>query len=540
MYRMYYGTGGRRASRPWLKYTILAGVALLLVATLGGGAVLAFKHFGSTPAEKAASGLQFDASVTAAEKQTIRDAIKNQSKTYGGTVTARAETALEVDSAGSVLAAYVPVTNVYATRLALSKDELSSMSVYVPANTDSAARSALASQLGLSVDKLADLPGELKDISDKAVAFVPASELSSDVKLLTFNDAYYLDSFTKGAVFRTAAFSGGNTTGLNGLTLNTYATKDTTLKVNMTGVTALTRLMMKKLNEVKDAKYFSKLISPFLADADITHVSNEVSFKSDCGYSAVAFCAPPAMIDTLKDSGVDLVELTGNHNNDTGNQYNTETINLYHSLGWHTFGGGLNATEGAKPYLADQKGSKVAFLGYNAADAPQSGAVANSSIAGANHYDPEKVRADIASAKQGGNFVIVDVQFSECYAYPEGFTEFPECDVPIYGQKEAFRQIIDMGADMVIGTQAHQPQTYEQYKGKPIYYGLGNLYFEQIQWPGTERGIILSHYFVGGKLVQTRLTPTVYDKNLQTHIMANSDAVALLQRLKTARQTAGL
>ena len=103
-----------------------------------------------------------------------------------------------------------------------------------------------------------------------------------------------------------------------------------------------------------------------------------------------------------------------------------------------------------------------------------------------------------------------------------------------------FRKIVDLGADMVIGTQAHQPQTYEVYKGKPIYYGLGNLYFEQTQWPGTERGIILSHYFVGSKLIQTKLSPTVYDENLQTRLMDNSGAVYLLERLKTARSAAGL
>jgi poly-gamma-glutamate synthesis protein (capsule biosynthesis protein) len=246
------------------------------------------------------------------------------------------------------------------------------------------------------------------------------------------------------------------------------------------------------------------------------------------------------MIDALKATGVDLVELTGNHDNDTGNQYNTDTINLYHQLGWHTFGGGLNITEAQKPYIADVKGSKVAFLGYNSADGPDSGAIAKDTTAGANPFDFDKAKADIASAKQQAQFVVVDMQFFECYSYPDGFLEFPVCDQPIANQTETFRRLIDMGADMVIGTQAHQPQTYEIYKDKPIYYGLGNLYFEQTQWPGTERGIILSHYFQGGKLIQTRMTPTIYDGDLQTHIMTSDQAAYFLDRLKTARSAAGL
>jgi poly-gamma-glutamate synthesis protein (capsule biosynthesis protein) len=364
--------------------------------------------------------------------------------------------------------------------------------------------------------------------------------LTPRFKLLTFESGYYLDAFNKGAVFRQAVFAGDGAASLAGIRLNDYAGKDGTLKVNMTGVTALTRTMMSKLNSVKDAAYFSEKIGAFLSDADITHVSNEVSFKTGCGYSTTSFCAPPQMIDALKASGVDLVELTGNHNNDTGNIYNTESINLYHSLGWKTFGGGLNKEEAAKPYIADLKGNKVAFLGYNYADGVGSGAVATSEIAGANHFDIDQITADITAAKQQAEFVVADIQFWECQAYPSGFVEFPECDVPIPTQKEVFRQLVDLGADMVVGTQAHQPQTYELYNGKPIYYGLGNLYFEQTQWPGTERGIILTHYFVGGKLVQTKLSPTVYGKELQTRLDTPDEAAYLLERLKAARETAGL
>jgi poly-gamma-glutamate capsule biosynthesis protein CapA/YwtB (metallophosphatase superfamily) len=526
----------RRGYRHLYRKLLFTAIGIVLAV----GAIGAYKHFTPTSVEKAANQLQFDTSVSDAEKQAIRQAIRDQSKTYDGSVKVRIQTGLEATSGPSILSAYVPVTNVYATRLAVTKDQLSGLEVYVPSDIDAKAKAAIAAALDLDEGKLLALNASPDKLSDNAVAFIPADQLAPNLKLLAFDGAYYLDSLAKGAVFRQAIFSGKSAASLNSLALNKYATKETTLKVNMTGVTALTRVMMKKLSSVKDPTYFSKQIGSFLADADITHVSNEVSFRTGCPYSDVAFCSPPEMIETLKASGVDLVELTGNHNNDTGNQYNTESINTYHGLGWHTFGGGLNTAEAGKLYLADQKGSKIAFLGYNYADAPASGAIATTSTAGANHFDFAKIKTDIAAAKQQSKFIIIDIQFWECYAYPDGFVEFPECDRPIADQTSVFRQLIDMGADMVIGTQAHQPQTYELYKGKPIYYGLGNLYFEQTQWPGTERGIILTHYFVDGTLVQTRLSPTVYDKDLQTHLMTNTDAVALLQRLKTARQAAGL
>jgi hypothetical protein len=519
----------------------LVVVAVLLILSLG---FWVYKSFlAPTTPSQAADRLQFDGSVAPAEKQIIQDAIRNQSKTYRGSVKVRVETTLALDAkvaSDLVLAAYVPVTNAYVTRQGVTKGELGQIELYVPAEADDVARAAIAEVLGVGAESLKSLAGPVEELADSAVAFVPAEQISPQVKLLAWEGTYYLDSFSSGAVFRHAVFSGGAAGGLDGLALNEDPTKDTTLKVNMTGVTALTREMMKKMSSVGGPTFFSEKIGPFLADADITHVSNEVSFRAGCPYSTTKFCSPPEMIEALKASGVDLVELTGNHNNDVGSQYNTESINLYHSLGWKTFGGGLNATEAAKPYIADVKGSKVAFLAYNYADGPNSGAIAGVSDAGANPFSFEKVEADIAAAKQQANFVIVDVQFWECYAYPDGYVEFPECDVPIGQQSSVFRQITGLGADMVIGSSAHQPQTFEFYNGKPIYYGLGNLYFEQTRWPGTERGIILTHYFAGGKLLQTKLSPTVYDKNFQTRLMDNDEALYLLDRLNTARQTAGL
>ena len=88
---------------------------------------------------------------------------------------------------------------------------------------------------------------------------------------------------------------------------------------------------------------------------------------------------------------------------------------------------------------------------------------------------------------------------------------------------------------MVIGTQAHQPQTYEMYKGKPIYFGLGNLYFDQFEWPGTEQGIILTHYFLNGRLLQTKLSPTIYNQTMQPRLMTDSEATNFLKLLQQAR-----
>ena len=60
---------------------------------------------------------------------------------------------------------------------------------------------------------------------------------------------------------------------------------------------------------------------------------------------------------------------------------------------------------------------------------------------------------------------------------------------PFTGQQRLARQIIDAGADMVIGNHAHWAGAMEVYKGKPIWYALGNFVFDQTWSEPTMEGI---------------------------------------------------
>ncbi len=530
---MWSESTGVVKKRSKLKKLLVFVLVVVVVITAG---FLVYKTFFSESVEETiANKLNFDATFTESEKQEVSDAIVAQAKTVDGDTDAVVETTLQA-SGSTVMDAYVPVASVSAARQVVTKEELPRLNVKIWHEIDSIARTAIAESLGISENSMITTES-LDDLSATEIVIVPEDQLSFNVKLLALDNEYYLDSFQTGAIFRKAVFTSESPTTLNDLDLNDLLVKDSVFKVNQSGVTALTRVMMRKLNTVGDPLYFSKNIGDFLADADLTHISNEVSFAENCVFSLTVFCSDPRFIETLKASGVDLVEITGNHNNDTGSQNNTETINLYKSLGWNVFGGGLNTEDAAKFFVADQKDSKVAFLGYNYPDSPNGGAIAGPDRAGANSFDFsfESIKADIDAAHQQSQFVIVDVQYWECYAYPNGYVEYPICDLPIGDQEEVFKKLIDLGADMVVGSSAHQPQIYELYNGKPIYYGLGNMYFDQTQWPGTERGIILSHYFKEGKLLQTKLSPTFYDTNLQTTLMSVEDATAFLSRLQSAR-----
>ncbi len=407
---------------------------------------------------------------------------------------------------------YVPVTEIYSTLQDLPNP---------------------FSRQGSQMDFSKDYQGEYQN---NKISFIPAGQLNNQQKMLSLDGKYYLDDFYEGAIFQKLIIEGQQADLFKDFRPKIdLLNAENVFSMHTTGVTALTRTMHKKLNSGKSAAFFSAKIGEFLSQADITHISNEVSFKKPCRSGAMRFCSDWRFLETLKNSGVDVVELTGNHNNDFGSLANTETIKTYQELGWSYVGGGLNNQDAAEPYTIEKDGTKFAMLAYNYPDAPNGGAISGPNSAGANAYSEQKMRKDIAKLRDEVDFIQVNVQFWECYAYPEGYLEFPKCDKPINNQKPVFRSIIDAGADMVVGSSAHQPQTYEKYQDKWIFYGLGNLYFDQINWPGTERGLILTSYYHQGKLLQVRITPTVYGKDFQTRKMTTKEADYLLKRLFDAR-----
>ena len=378
--------------------------------------------------------------------------------------------------------------------------------------------------------------------------WVDYTKLTPENRVVSIDNNYFFDTFTKGARYTYLTFKADESDRTAAIWIATAdqdydqripdGAKNGFLSFSQTGVTALVRAMTITLNDQAGGRgsWFADNIKDFLSTKDLTHISNEASFVDDCKGSTgtMMLCSDWRSLDSITAIGTDIVELTGNHNNNYGTDANIKTIEKYHELGIKTFGGGVNETEAAKPLEIEKKGIKITMLGYNKSSSTRgNGELSNGNLPGANEFTEEKAKADISAAKERGDFIIVDLQFSECYAYPDGYTEMPECDKPISGQQGFFRQFIDWGADIVIGTQAHHPQTYEYYKGKPIYYGLGNFFFDQTYWPGTQRGYILTHYFDvnTGKYLNTRISPTWYDKKHQVYLTDEQTSESFISRL---------
>ena len=383
-----------------------------------------------------------------------------------------------------------------------------------------------------SVDEL------FNNCMDCTYKMISVKNLDNNVKLLKINGKYYLDDFKSGAVFYILTFESDRFKQeikplISDFKKRDFPTAETTLTLAQTGVTALSRGMNAKLYSVGNAEYFAENIKDYLSSFDLTHTSNESSFTDFANTRNI--CSDKRFINTLTAIGLDIVELTGNHNQDCGDQAAIETIDIYNEKGIKIVGGGKTAEEAAQPLEIDQKNNHVTMLAFNLS----TGGATYDNTPGANQYYEETAAAQIKAAKDRGDTVIVDIQYYECAAYASTY-EDPICD---YANSAAgdqigfFRHLIDLGADVVVGTSAHQPQTFEVYGDGVIYYGLGNLFFDQVWWPGTTRSLILVHHIYNSKILQTEIVPTVYGSEMQTRLTDEETTKWFLNRLINARPT---
>ena len=293
--------------------------------------------------------------------------------------------------------------------------------------------------------------------------------------------------------------------------------------IAMTGVTAMVRGTAAKLDEFGPG-WAAEVIGPDLSDADITHISNEVPFVSGCKTNTnpenLTFCSHPDYLETLEDVGVDIIGLTGNHQNDYGYDGAIESIEFYEASGLPVYGGGVDRESALEPLLLEHNGNKLAFLGANAFG-PRF-AWATEFYPGSLRFDLTMMSATIRSLKEAelADVVLTELQYQERYNVE-----------PLNTQRLDFGALTRAGADIVTGVQSHVPQAVEFVDGRLINYGLGNLFFDQMLDQETREGIVAFHTIYDGRHIGTRLRTTMLYDYGQPQWTTPEENEAILKRV---------
>ncbi len=296
----------------------------------------------------------------------------------------------------------------------------------------------------------------------------------------------------------------------------------------MTGVTALVRATADRM-ELHGVLYPGEEVRTVLRAADITHISNEISFLEGCPTpdpwtDSLQFCSDPSYIALLEDVGTDVVELTGNHMLDYGPEAFLTTLDMYEQRGWLYFGGGRSLTEALQPALVEDHGNKLAFIGCNYAGPP--GDWATDVRPGSASCESGQLVAEIGRLRSEGYLTIMKFQYNEYYQpYPTAY------------EQRDFLEMASAGAVIVSGSQSHVPAAMEFSGGSFVHYGLGNLFFDQMSHLMPDGSLIYDtryvfmdrHVFYEGRYVGTELLTYIIEDYARPRPMLDYERQQFLQ-----------
>lgn len=295
----------------------------------------------------------------------------------------------------------------------------------------------------------------------------------------------------------------------------------------MSGVTALARQVIPSL-DANGVEWAAEGILPYVSRADFFHTSNEVSIVPDCPRPNLvglggnsSFCSKAEHFELFNLLGLDIVELSGNHNNDYGYQAYLDTLAWYAEHGIMTVGGGADLADAREPLIVSHNDNSIAMLSCNwvgpyYALVNEDPSMLGGVRPGAAFCDRDWLAEVVPALQSAHDVVVVTVQHFELDQYTPGAQ-----------QRADFYYLADLGADVILGTSSHFPQTFEFYRtddGRDafIHHGMGNLFFDQQFFAG--RRFFMDQLFVyDGRLLFVDLFTGIIDYQARPRPMTDDE-----------------
>lgn len=205
---------------------------------------------------------------------------------------------------------------------------------------------------------------------------------------------------------------------------------------------------------------------------------------------------PVEMLDVLQEMGFNLLATANNHAYDLGPKGVLRVIDRIKERGFGYAGTGADAASAAAPGYIDTPHGKVSLIATATGALLENGAATDTKpgvnelplvdgIADldAGHPDAQAARRildSIAAARENSDIVIA---YHHNHDFDKNFVEIlqqrlPERLLPPRWMKTWVRRQIDAGADMVVLQGLPIATGLEFYKGRPIFYNMGNFMFQ--------------------------------------------------------------
>ncbi|MDN7025662.1 CapA family protein [Methanoculleus sp. FWC-SCC1] len=276
---------------------------------------------------------------------------------------------------------------------------------------------------------------------------------------------------------------------------------------------------VKSVIQKNGSKYLFREVSPLFKDGDIVFGNLECSImdiNSKTGKDSVFFCAEPEVIQGLKNAHFNVLSVANNHIMENGRKTFLHTVK------------NLKDNDIAPVGVRDEieilhiKGYRIAFLGYSYIEDHIADVCYN------KIYHKDAIIKDIEKVKPVSDLIIISLHWGSEYV------PYPSPD-----QIQIGRDLVDAGADIILGGHPHITQSYEIYKNRPIFYSLGNFIFDHTYIPTTRESFIAEiDVQDSSDLMDINITPvTINAYDYHPHIMNSPHSDAFLMSVGAIRNS---
>ncbi|MBI4334339.1 MAG: CapA family protein [Chloroflexi bacterium] len=258
----------------------------------------------------------------------------------------------------------------------------------------------------------------------------------------------------------------------------------------------------------EDAERLFDLNQAVLNQADIVfgQLERVLSARESLQISAGGRALHPRYAKIFRDAGFDVLSCAGNKALDCGPEGVLDTVEILERNGIRAIGIGRNLDDATRPLLLESNGTRIAFVpacsvapkGHEAG--PDRPGVAPLRVT--TRYEPlefqpgtpcrivttpdrrdlSALKTNIRRAKEQADIVVVSLHWG-LHLVPKAIAMY---------QPVVAHAAIDAGADLILGHHTHILKGIEVYKGKVVFYSLGNFAMEKLVkwWAGTPMGKI--------------------------------------------------
>ncbi len=243
----------------------------------------------------------------------------------------------------------------------------------------------------------------------------------------------------------------------------------------------------------------SGAVREYLRSADLTLAN----FENPAIRGAVwhpedtTFTGDLRLLPILEQASIDGVTLGNNHILDAGVPGLRETLVHLENAGIAHAGAGMDLADAREPMVFELGDTRVGVLSYLGVPS-YDWAWATETSPGAAPLLEAVVREDVEQLRSEVDLVVVMPHWGKEYiATPEPW------------QVDLAHAAVDAGADLVVGGHAHWPKGIEVYRGKPIFYGVGNFLLDQSWSEETSTGIFAEITLYEDRVIQIQAVPFI-------------------------------